>query len=394
MVRGTEIEENFQENWDKSNLRAQSSKVDEMVLDTFEWYLHCVSLGNLPNGIVAVGGSEEGLFRAYSNKERLWEKQYFRGVLTCLIADMNDDGKNEILVGGCEKKLFVLNEKGEEIWTYPGKKWVLCIAVDDINGDGKTEILFGSRDRKLRALDSTGKLLWEQEFGEGHVRYIRIGDVTGDDKKEIVITTHDAFLYVVKGDTGDILWSKEFEIEELANIEIKKFTILEIGDVTGDGKQEILVGTEEGDFIVYTGNQEELFKYEFDGPIYDISVDSINKRIIVGAEPEIVKDKAVEGTKSLVVFGFDFKEIFTKTYDGGVLYIKTGDINGDGNLEIVFGTGFARVIALDKDGNEKWSYNMDNYVRALDVKDIDGDKKDEILVGSKDKSIRLLKASF
>lgn len=394
MVRGTELDQDFQKDWDKSNLRAQSSKVEEMVLDTFEWYLHCVSLGNLPNGAVAVGGSEEGLFRAYSNKERIWEKQYFRAVLTCLVADMNDDGKNEILVGGCEKKLFVLDENGEEIWTYPIKKWVLSIAVGDINDDGKTEVLFGSRDRKLRALDSTGQLLWEQDFGEGHVRYIRIGDVTGDKKKEIIVTTHDAFVHVLKGDTGEVIWFKEFEIEELAGIEIKKFTVLEIGDLTGDGKQEILIGTEDGDFLVYDGEQKELFKAEFDGPIYDVCVDEINKRIIVGAEPEIVKDKAVEGTKSMVVYGFDFKEIFTKTYDAGVLSIKTGDVNGDGNVEIVVGTGLATVIALDKDGNEKWIYKLDNYIRALDVKDIDADKKDEILVGGRDKSLRLLKAVF
>ncbi|MHA1785428.1 MAG: FG-GAP-like repeat-containing protein [Candidatus Helarchaeota archaeon] len=392
MPRGSELDVNFQENWDKSNLRAQSSKVEEMFIDTFEWFIWDCSLGSLPNGAVAVGSSEDGFLRCYNKKERLWERQYFRAVYKCLIADMNDDGKNEILVGGCNKTLFVLNEKGEEIWTYPIKKWVLSIAIGDINNDGKTEILFGSRDRKLRALNSKGELIWEQDFGEGHVRYIKIGDVTGDGKNEIIVSTHDGFLYVLKGVTGEEIWTHDFEIEELARIELKKYTVLDIGDITNNGKKEILVGAEDGTFIIFDGDKKELFSHEFDGPIYDICI--ADNQIIVGAEPKYVKDKAVKGSKSLAVFNYEFKEVFSKTYDAGVYCIKVGDINGDGNKEIVIGTGSSSIIALNNKGDEKWSYYLDNYVRALDVKDIDGDNKAEILVGGKDKSLRLLKATF
>ncbi|NHI91634.1 MAG: hypothetical protein EAX96_03955 [Candidatus Lokiarchaeota archaeon] len=393
MPKGIETDVRFQDQWDKSKLRAQSSKVKEMFIDTFEWYLHDCSLGNMPNGAVAIGGSEEGLFRCYNIKERLWEKEYFRAVYSCLVADMNDDGKNEILVCGCEKKLFVLDDNGEEIWTYPIKKWIYIVRVGDINNDGKTEILIGSRDRMLRALDSQGNLIWEQEFGEGHVRYIKIGDITGDKKNEIVVSTHDAFLYVLNGATGEKLWSKEFEIEETAGLEMKKLTPIQIGDITGDGKQEIFVGAEDGEFKIFDGIGNELFTYEFDGPVYDIYVGE--SQIIVGAEPKIVKDKAVEGSKSIIVFDYKFNELWSKTFDGGIYFILKGDINGNGKKELVLGTGFSSVVALDSDnGDEKWIYYLDNYVRALDVKDIDGDGKSEILVGGRDKSLRLLKASY
>lgn len=392
MPRGVETI-GFQDKWDKSKLRAQSSKVEEMFIDTFEWYLRDCSLGNLPEGAVAIGGGEEGLLRCYNIKDRLWEKQYFRAVYSTLIADINDDGKNEILACGCEKKLFVLDEKGEEIWTYPIKKWIYIVRVGDINNDGKTEILIGSRDRKLRALDSGGNLIWEQDFGEGHPRYIKIGDVTGDKKNEVIISTHDAFVYVLNGATGEILWSKEFEIEETAGLEMKKLTPIQIGDITGDGKLEILVGAEDGEFKIFDGKGNDLFTYEFDGPVYDMYVGE--NQIIIGAEPKVVKDKAVKGSKTVLALDYQFKKLWSKTYDGGVYFVLKGDINGDGKKEIILGTGFSSVIALDpNNGEEKWIYYLDNYVRALDVKDIDDDRKAEILVGGRDKSLRLLKASF
>ena len=75
MPRGVDTDVRFQDKWDKSKLRAQSSKVEEMFIDTYEWYLRDCSLGNLLGGAVAIGGSEEGLFRCYNTKEKLWEKQ-------------------------------------------------------------------------------------------------------------------------------------------------------------------------------------------------------------------------------------------------------------------------------------------------------------------------------
>ena len=67
--------------------------------------------------------------------------------------------------------------------------------------------------------------------------------------------------------------------------------------------------------------------------------------------------------------------------------ILTGDINGDGVLEVVSGSE-ERVCAIDKDGNQLWSRNVATdsgisgaKVCSLDLADMDGDSTREVVVG-------------
>ena len=66
-----------------------------------------------------------------------------------------------------------------------------------------------------------------------------------------------------------------------------------------------------------------------------------------------------------------------------------GDIDGDGKLEMVVGSGDLKVYALNgEDGSFLWSYTTDYWISSSPaLGDIDGDGKLEVVVGSWDNKV-------
>lgn len=77
--------------------------------------------------------------------------------------------------------------------------------------------------------------LWKTDFGGTHnrLRDIESGDVTGDGRDELVIATHDQGVIVVLQEKGDT-----YEVTELNRSPQTFVHEIEIGDVDGDGLKE------------------------------------------------------------------------------------------------------------------------------------------------------------
>jgi len=73
------------------------------------------------------------------------------------IADVDGDGRLEILVCSRSKRLICLADNGEEKWSFPSKTEVITTpAVGDIDRDGIVEIVFTSKDRSVYCLTVDG----------------------------------------------------------------------------------------------------------------------------------------------------------------------------------------------------------------------------------------------
>jgi len=71
------------------------------------------------------------------------------------LADIDGDGRLEIIIGGNDNMLHALNaEDGSPRWAYPVPKPVVSSpAVADIDSDGKAEVVFGCNDGRVFAVD-------------------------------------------------------------------------------------------------------------------------------------------------------------------------------------------------------------------------------------------------
>jgi len=218
------------------------------------------------------------------------------------IADVDGDGQPEVVVGGGDSTVFCLNgSTGAQEWSFlTGSNILSSPGIADVDGDGQIEVVFGSNDYNVYSLDgSTGAQEWVFATGDIVTSSPAIGDLDGDGQIEIAIGSYDMRVYSLNGSTGAQEWSYLTSGVWLHNP-------LSIADVDGDDKLEVFApNVEMGPDTLYCLNTENgtaLWK------------------------------KAV---------GWDVHAAFT------------GDIDGDGCIEVLNGTADGYLYALEDPGNEQ-----------------------------------------
>ncbi|PJE75864.1 hypothetical protein COV04_02880 [Candidatus Uhrbacteria bacterium CG10_big_fil_rev_8_21_14_0_10_48_11] len=137
------------------------------------------------------GGNVKLQFFAYDKK--------LRGGFSVATADVNRDGKDEIIVSSTTLKnlpVRVFNDKGyllDEWYPYPTYRGGVNVAAGDLDGDGRAEIVtapVAGGGPQVRIFNSSGGVLGQffvlPEVFRGGVS-LSVGDVTSDGKDEIVI---------------------------------------------------------------------------------------------------------------------------------------------------------------------------------------------------------------
>jgi|GEM_PF-1187773 len=162
------------------------------------------------------------------------------------------------------------------------------IAVGDINGDGKEEIVgiptlptqIQPIDTTLYVYSSNLSLLWKykvtdpmlEKNSEWEFSALALGDLDGDGSDEIIFSISPSVgpigyssaiwsktvLHVLKGD-GTELWNRTFE----GGITSES---LVVGDINGDGRDEIIVGCK--NLYILDSNGEILSSYSLDNYTY------------------------------------------------------------------------------------------------------------------------------
>jgi hypothetical protein len=295
------------------------------------------------------------------------------GFLEPVVADINNDGRSEIIVykGGDPPKLQAFSDAGSLLWSSPvgttevsGGNLHIPV-VGDINNDGFDEIvvfrfLLTQSYSQLYVFDHTGAVLagWPIVIPKEYHPTLLIADVNNDGYSEIIFKGNDANdrkLVIINHD-GSILaqWSLSKKSWG-ASIESSPA----VGNFDNDGDLEIVCA----DPSENAGYNSSSGQWNNEGRIdvYDLN----------GSE--------LPGWPK---------------YTDGVIFSSpvTGDINNDGNVEIVVGLEYAGnapdyryggVYAFDKHGNvlPGWPFEKGwNFASSPALADFDKDGDLEIAV--------------
>ncbi|MHA1136795.1 MAG: GTP-binding protein [Candidatus Thorarchaeota archaeon] len=270
-----------------------------------------------------------------------------------------------------------------------------AIAVGDVTGNGTTELCTGGRDGVIRVYDANSAeitFLAQHDVG-GSILSVKIADANNDGQMEVIVgRALSSSESLGEGMTVQVFrYAPSGQLEVIGGFAVDKFvTTVYVTDVTGNDKNEILVGGSDSTLRILQmdteNNISELTMYKLDDmPLAIGTCDVIGDEI-----EEIVTGNRDNTLRIFKMTNGSLEQIEALELPSPIVSLASGDILGDRKMElgVVTRDGSIRVYRNEESKFDLFSSLMDVNALSIRIEELNADHMDEVVVSTKDHKIR------
>ncbi len=357
-------------------VRADRSSVFQAEAGEIVWTLCVTDLdGDARPEVLA--GTHTGRVLAFdADGTRRFESQASGRIFDISPCDLDADGRTDLVVRGAEDNLVGLLLHAARAFEVnsDGLASVLGCGDVDFDGDGRSDIFFGTETGRVQVAGPDGVALLGERVG-GAVRTILAADLDEDRRPEILAGTADGTIHALRFD-GSTVFRKQTAGAVLALVG---------ADLDRDGRPEVLAGRESGLLTALDSRGDTLFEVRLPGGIgsYRPAGEHYAGAGLAVADldgegrPEILA-----GTDEGRILAFrEGRPVFEARAGDAVTFLLAADLEGDGRAEVVAATASGSILVLEGDGSERFRRLLGQGVVALLASDLDRDGRSEIVGG-------------
>jgi|GEM_PF-863554 hypothetical protein len=357
-----------------------------------------------------------------------WSRQSFTPVGTPVVADLENDGRIEVVVQtGTQEVICIEAPTWSQSGQAPRGRWQLPgygqtnnapfhkgVSAADLDQDGKKEVLFAQEapggQASLVAVEPDGKIRWQTVFAEfdgsmpiwnfSGLSYWTAGNFISTAWSDVFVSLRKGKIgseigHLLDGRSGEILWAVNgFALPADGSPRSLGGHPAAAGDTDGDGLDEIVVMWPDRLHIVDgPSGQADVVRQTYG---YTTGLDPIfSSATFIGYAYPAVVDLFGDATPELIwghsgylnaVLQANGERVWETPYQNNTQVQSLpgiGDLDGDGTMELVASTNSGLQVYNAEDGSILYTLT-DAGIATTDMVsgDIDADGRDEFLFAS------------
>ena len=402
--------------------------------------------------VMSVPAKDHTYFRFTGNVTQLWDEPHAGSNWTNAfsVRDLNGDDKADVLVltssyneaTGTETATVIAKRghNGDPLWEEPvtgtAGTNISAFGAGDLDGDKNEDVLVlistSETETVIAKRGSDGKPIWnESASGTAPNLIVSAGDLGEDETGDALVmmttseldmstfTTNTAAKLIAKrGCDGEALWEEHVNTSGWSPP-----SALIVGDLDGDGKDDVLVQMSTTEFDMALGtitttatviakrgcNGEQLWNDSVSGtvgafisayPAGDLDGDEMDDVLVQMSTTEFDMTSGTTSMRTTVMAkrGRDGEALWEEPLDGFGWALSVGDLDGDGKADVLLvqmsttehdtasGTSTTTATVIAKrgyDGEQLWEEQVTGtelFLFALPAGDLDGDDQADVLV--------------
>jgi hypothetical protein len=271
--------------------------------------------------------------------------------------DLDGDGTDEVVLAGPgpQPRLEALDASFEPVWSVAltGAGEATRLLVADLDGDGRREVVVGDAQGRLHVLTGTGQPVWSgatasaagEDAAVRGLDDLRTGK--GAKARRVAFALRGGVLGVVDG-KGKLLWTASGD----------KVRRLRTIDLDGDGASEVLTGHEQGGLTIRSAEGRTVSATTFGDAVTELRAVEVDGD---PARPEVAAGSKKGGVRVLRGGG----AVWTASVPGKVSALGGVDLDGDGRDEVFVGIEEGGVFAFGPNGRPLGSEATGGKVEAI-----------------------------